>query len=79
LLHGFAYQLGILFAAGTGTIEYALRNHFGYAWAIAGFEITNILILATVVALGSERHGKDFAGKDAKPPAVLLSASSVSP
>src|SRR5256886_2424494 len=71
--------LVILFAAGTGTIEYALRNHFGYAWAIAGFEITNILILATVVALGSERHGKDFGGQDPKPTAVVLSASSVSP
>src|SRR6059058_1169566 len=79
LLPGFAYQLGILFAAGTGTIEYALRNHLGYAWAIAGFEITNIVILATVVALGSERHGKDFGGYDAKPTAVVLSASSVSP
>jgi SHS family lactate transporter-like MFS transporter len=79
LLPGFAYQLGILFAAATGTIEYALRNHFGYAWAIAGFEITNIVILATVVALGSERHGKDFGGSEAKPTAVVLSASSVSP
>jgi SHS family lactate transporter-like MFS transporter len=79
LLPGFAYQLGILFAAGTGTIEYALRNHFGYAWALAGFETTNILILATVVGLGSERHGKDFGGYDAKPRAVVLSASSVSP
>jgi len=79
LLPGFAYQLGILFAAGTGTIEYALRNHLGYAWAIAGFEITNIVILATVVALGSERHGKDFGGYDVKPAAVVLSPSSVSP
>jgi len=79
LLPGFAYQLGILFAAGTGTIEYALRNHFGYAWALAGFETTNILILATVVGLGSERHGKDFGGYEAKPRAVVLSASSVSP
>src|SRR5437588_331501 len=72
-------HLAILFAAGTGTIEYALRHHFGYARAIAGFEITNILILATVVALGSERHGKDFSGYETKPTAVVLSASSVSP
>jgi SHS family lactate transporter-like MFS transporter len=79
LLPGFAYQLGILFAAGTGTIEYALSHHFGYAWALAGFEATNILILATVVALGSERHGKDFGGYDATPAAGVLSASGVSP
>jgi SHS family lactate transporter-like MFS transporter len=79
LLPGFAYQLGILFAAGTGTIEYALSHHFGYAWALAGFEAANILLLAVVVALGSESHGKDFGGHDAKSTAVMLSASSVSP
>lgn len=60
LLPGFAYQLGILFAAGTGTIEYALRDHFGYPWALAGFETTTIVVLAIVIVLGSERHGKDF-------------------
>src|SRR5262252_7894821 len=60
LMPGFAYQLGILFAAGTNTIEYALRDKFGYAWALAAFEIANILLLATVVALGSEKKGKVF-------------------
>jgi SHS family lactate transporter-like MFS transporter len=79
LLPGFAYQLGILFAAGTGTIEYALRNHLGYAWALTGFETANILILATVVALGSERHGKDFVGYDAELTAEVLPASSAGP
>jgi len=60
LMPGFAYQLGILFAAPTNNIEYALRNKFGYAWALAAFEIANILLLATVVALGSEKKGKVF-------------------
>ncbi len=60
LMPGFAYQLGILFAAPTNNIEYALRDHFGYAWALAGFEIATILLLAVVVALGSERKGKEF-------------------
>jgi len=46
---------------------------------LAGFETTNILILATVVALGSERHGKDFGAHEAKLTAVVLSATSVSP
>ena len=61
LMPGFAYQLGILFAAPTNSIEYALRDRFGYAWALAAFEIANILLLATVVALGSEQRGKEFA------------------
>jgi hypothetical protein len=57
---GFAYQLGILFAAPTNNIEYALRDKFGYPWALAAFEIANILLLAAVVALGSENKGKAF-------------------
>jgi SHS family lactate transporter-like MFS transporter len=60
LMPGLAYQLGILFAAPTNTIEYALRDRYGYAWALAAFEIVNIILLATVVALGSERKGKSF-------------------
>ncbi len=60
LMPGFAYQLGILFAAGTNTIEYALRDKLGYGWALTAFEATNILLLITVVALGSERKGRNF-------------------
>jgi len=60
LMPGFAYQLGILFAAPTNNLEYALRDHLGYAWALASFETVNILLLATVVALGLERKGKAF-------------------
>jgi SHS family lactate transporter-like MFS transporter len=60
LMPGFAYQLGILFAAPTNNIEYALRDWVGYAWALAAFEMANILLLATVILLGSERKGKSF-------------------
>jgi SHS family lactate transporter-like MFS transporter len=60
LMPGLAYQLGILIAAPTNTIEYALRDHFGYARALAGFEIVNIALLMTVLALGSEKKGKSF-------------------
>ena len=60
LMPGLAYQLGILIAAPTNTIEYALRNRFGYSWALAGFEIINIALLITVLALGAEKKGKSF-------------------
>jgi len=60
LMPGLAYQLGILIAAPTNTIEYALRNRFGYSWALAGFEVVNIALLITVLALGSEKKGKSF-------------------
>ena len=60
LIPGCAYQLGILFAAPTNTIEYALRDKFGYSWALAAFEIGVILLLGTAIALGSEKRGKHF-------------------
>jgi SHS family lactate transporter-like MFS transporter len=60
LMPGFAYQLGILLASPTNNIEYALRDRLGYAWALAGFEFANILLLATVIVLGSEKKGKSF-------------------
>jgi MFS transporter, SHS family, lactate transporter len=70
LLPGLAYQLGILFAAPTNTIEYALRDLVGYRWAMAGFEIGVIVVGGIIIALGPERHGKDFVrSSDAPQPA----------
>ncbi len=46
LVPGFAYQLGILFAAPTNSIEYALRDLLGYRRALAGFEIVTIVVLS---------------------------------
>jgi SHS family lactate transporter-like MFS transporter len=60
LMPGLTYQLGILFAAPTNTIEYALRDSVGYQWAIAGFEIVTILTLSMLLLLGTERHGRSF-------------------
>jgi MFS transporter, SHS family, lactate transporter len=60
LVPGFAYQLGILFAAPTNTVEYALRNRFGYQWALASFETATIILLSIVVWLGSEAKGKQL-------------------
>jgi len=64
LMPGFAYQLGILIAAPVNNIVYALRKPLGYAWSLAAFQITNILLLITVVALGSENKGKSFLRKE---------------
>ncbi len=60
LMPGLAYQLGILFAAPTNSIEYALRDLFGYRWALAGFEIVTITVLIVILALGREQHGRSF-------------------
>jgi len=60
LVPGLAYQLGILFAARTNSIEYALSHRLGYAWALGIFETVTIAILIVVVALGPEKKGKSF-------------------
>ena len=60
LMPGLAYQLGILLASPTNSLQYALHNRFGYQWAIAGFEIVRILTLATLLWIGTEAHGRSF-------------------
>lgn len=60
LMPGLTYQLGILLASPTNSIEYALRDRVGYQWAIASFEIVTILTLTVLLWFGSERHGRSF-------------------
>ncbi len=60
LVPGLAYQLGILLAAPTNTIEFALRDRVGYQWALAGFEVVVILVAAVLLFAGPERHNRDF-------------------
>src|SRR6266568_3463796 len=60
LMPGLAYQLGILLAAPTNSIQYALHVRFGYQWAIAGFEIVTILSLTMLLWIGSEAHSRSF-------------------
>lgn len=60
LMPGFAYQLGILFAAPVNNIVYALRGWIGYSWALAAFQIANIFLLVIVLLLGRENKGRNF-------------------
>jgi SHS family lactate transporter-like MFS transporter len=64
LMPGLAYQLGILIAAPTNTIEFALHHKFGYQWALAGFEVVTILVLAILLLSGSEAHSRAFVRTD---------------
>jgi hypothetical protein len=57
---GLAYQLGILLAAPTNSIQYALRDHIGYQWSLAGFEIVTIVTLVVLLLAGKEAHGRSF-------------------
>jgi len=60
LMPGLTYQLGILLASPTNAMQYALRERFGYGWALAGFETVTILALGVLLWRGTEAHGKSF-------------------
>ena len=60
LMPGLTYQLGILLASPTNSIQYSLRERFGYSWALAGFETVTIVSLAFLLWRGAEAHGKSF-------------------
>ncbi len=60
MLPGFTYQIGILLAASTPTIEFALRDRLGYPWALTSFELVVIAGLAVLLIFGKENHGRSF-------------------
>ena len=64
LMPGLAYQLGILVASPTSNIEDFLRDRFGYAWALAGFEIFVMVSLTVILLAGHENHGRSFHSGD---------------
>jgi MFS transporter, SHS family, lactate transporter len=57
---GLAYQLGVLIAAGSATVEAALTRHFTYAQAMGGFAAISFVVGAVVIAAGPEAHRVRF-------------------
>jgi SHS family lactate transporter-like MFS transporter len=60
LFPGLVYQLGVLFASPSVTLEYALRDRIGYPWALTTFECVVIFALLTLFVFGPEKLGRDF-------------------
>src|ERR1700716_218534 len=60
LMPGLADQLGIVLASRTNSIQYAVRDRVGYEWALAGFEIVTIAVLAVLLWRGKENHSRSF-------------------
>lgn len=60
LFPGIVYQFGVLIASPAVSLEYLLRDRFGYPGALASFEGCVILLLLLVFAFGPERRGHDF-------------------
>jgi SHS family lactate transporter-like MFS transporter len=60
LFPGFVYQLGVLIASPAVSLEYVLRDRFGYPRALAGIELCVITALMLLFAFGPERLGRSF-------------------
>jgi len=60
LFPGFVYQLGVLVGSPAVSVEYLLRDRFGYPWALASFEASVIITLMFIYGFGPERRGRSF-------------------
>jgi SHS family lactate transporter-like MFS transporter len=67
LLPGFTYQIGILLAASTPTVEFALRDRLGYPWALTSFELVVIAGLCLLLLFGRENRGRSFLSGEGLP------------
>jgi SHS family lactate transporter-like MFS transporter len=60
LFPGVVYQLGVLLASPATMVEYALRDHFGYPWALTIFEVGVILLMIAIFWFGPEARDRSF-------------------
>jgi SHS family lactate transporter-like MFS transporter len=60
LFPGFVYQLGVLIGSPAVTIEYVLRDHIGYEWALVLFELCVLVLLFFLFGFGPEQRGRNF-------------------
>ena len=64
LFPGFVYQLGVLISSPAVTIEYVLRDHIGYEWALVLFELCVLVLLFFLFGFGPEQRGRNFYATD---------------
>ncbi|HXO77726.1 MAG TPA: MFS transporter, partial [Puia sp.] len=60
LFPGFVYQLGVLLASPATAIEFMLRDHFGYPWALTIFETVVIVLMIAIFWFGPEARDRSF-------------------
>jgi SHS family lactate transporter-like MFS transporter len=68
LFPGFVYQLGVLLASPATAIEFVLRDHFGYPWALTMFEATVIVLMIVIFWFGPEARDRSFLRESEKQP-----------
>jgi SHS family lactate transporter-like MFS transporter len=60
LFPGIVYQLGTLLAAPATAVEFSLRDHFGYPWALTIFEVSVIVLMIVIIWFGPEARDRSF-------------------
>jgi SHS family lactate transporter-like MFS transporter len=60
---GFVYQFGVLLSSPATAVEFALRDRFGYRWALTMFEGTAICVTIVLLWFGMEARGRSFVGE----------------
>ena len=60
LFPGFVYQLGVLLASPATAVEFVLRDHFGYPWALTMFEASVIVLMIVIFWFGPEARDRSF-------------------
>jgi SHS family lactate transporter-like MFS transporter len=60
LFPGLVYQLGVLLSSPATAVEFILRDHFGYPWALTMFEVSVIVLMIAIFWFGPEAHDRGF-------------------
>jgi SHS family lactate transporter-like MFS transporter len=60
LFPGVVYQLGVLLAAPATAVEFILRDHLGYPWALTVFGGCVTVVMIVIFWFGPEAHNRSF-------------------
>jgi SHS family lactate transporter-like MFS transporter len=71
LFPGFVYQLGVLVASPATAIEFVLRDHVGYPWALTMFEASVIVLMIVIFWFGPEARDRRFLRESEQQPVAV--------
>ena len=72
LFPGVVYQLGVLLAAPATAVEFMLRDHFGYPWALTFFGGGVTVLMIVIFWFGPEAHNRSFLRETETTPASIV-------
>jgi SHS family lactate transporter-like MFS transporter len=71
LFPGIVYQLGTLLASPATAVEFMLRDHFGYPWALTMFEVGVIVLMIVIFWFGPEARDRNFLREAGNDPSLV--------